>query len=174
MFSFLADPALERTADFQDENHKFDAYLRYLRSIQGMLPVSAFAFATAPWHYNVSDHRCPCGARLESLTLSYAHHQANPLKSTLMCNVRLLGSRHDGHVDLQYRDVTSYELALQQQSSHSLAQGAHVTWLVDEVRLSATNHVLHEVVFAESGRWLIECADVRCWWRPLSRIARHS
>jgi len=38
---------------------QFEAYYRYLESVRGRLPASAYSFATAPWHYDPNDHQCP-------------------------------------------------------------------------------------------------------------------
>ena len=52
--SFLLD-----VSDWQELKDRFDAYKQYLRSVEGQLAAGAFAFATAPWHYDVGDPRCP-------------------------------------------------------------------------------------------------------------------
>ncbi len=39
-------------------------------------------------------------------------------------------------------------------------------WLYDEFRLSDNGHLLHEIEWADGGRWLIEADDIEFDWRP--------
>ncbi len=42
----------------------------------------------------------------------------------------------------------------------------HGDWLIDEVRLSEREFVLHEVEFSHGSRWIIECEDLIYQWKP--------
>jgi hypothetical protein len=47
----------------------WNAYQEYLKSVSDKFPPGALAFATASWHYDVKDCRCPHDAWIESLTV---------------------------------------------------------------------------------------------------------
>ena len=79
---------------------------------------------------------------------------------SLHISTRLLGAFHDGYLLLGYADVQMYSL----ESPKALA--GHGDWLVDEVRLSDSGFVLHEVLLSNDSRWVIEAKDISCEWRP--------
>ena len=83
-------------------------------------------------------------------------------------DVRLLGAFHEAHLELNYRDVRSYTLSAQPSGKLQADQNAgHGDWLNDEVRLSENNLVLHEILFRNRSRWLIEASDILWEWKPL-------
>jgi hypothetical protein len=45
------------------------AYREYLQSVKERLPLAAFEFGTASWHYDHRDHRCPHDSWVDSLTI---------------------------------------------------------------------------------------------------------
>jgi hypothetical protein len=137
-------------------------YREYLQSIRDRLPLSAFEFATAAWHYDYSDHRCPHDSWVESLAIVEPAGGERLQHRTLHISVRLFGAYHDGHVLLDYSDVNTYSLEKRK------TQAAHGDWLVDEIRLSENGLVLHEVVFNSGSRWLIEAADISYEWHQMA------
>jgi hypothetical protein len=146
-------------------------YDEYLASIKDRLPPSAYAFATAPWHYSTLDHRCPHDAWVESLTISEEKNDENPIQRRMNIHVRLLGAYHDGHIELAYKGVNSYGLSKPDLGPGPWGSGGwkyigHHDWLVDEIRLSDNNRVIHEIVFSSDARWLIECEDLIYEWQP--------
>jgi len=60
--TFLLD-----VSDSRELNQQFEAYQSYLRSVEGKLETNAFAFASALWHYDAQDPRCPHDAWVESI-----------------------------------------------------------------------------------------------------------
>lgn len=78
--------------------------------------------------------------------------------------VRLLGANHDGHIELVYPGVRSYDL------SAPCSAGGLGDWRYDEFRVSDSGCVPHEIEWARSritGRWLIQAVDVLHKWTPL-------
>ena len=73
--------------------------------------------------------------------------------------ISLLGAFQDGHLNLVYENVSSYQVG-------SSALG-HTTIDRDEIRLSGTGNVLHEIVWWQSTKWFIECGDIKANWVPL-------
>jgi hypothetical protein len=162
--AFLLDPPLTTTADPAAWRRRLDAYLAYIRSVQDRLPAAAMAFATASWHWDTDDHRCPHDSRLDRLTMTEAPASSGP---PVCIQVRLLGAYHDGYLVLTYIDVVSYQLA----GNAPLVEGRHAghgDWLVDEIRLSERGLMVHEVVFANRSRWDIECRDFTWTWEPIN------
>lgn len=143
---------------------RFDAYAEYLESVRGRLPASAYAFASAPWHYDFADRRCPHDSWVESLTISEPSSGDRRQHRSLEIAVRLLGAYHDGHISLTYKVVHSYLLKSPYEYAGPPLDVGHGDWLADEIRLSDRGLVLHEVEFSRGGRWLVECEDVTYEW----------
>ena len=134
-------------------------YQLYLSSIEDKLPPGAKAFATAPWHYDFGDSRCPHDAWVESLRVwEHASGTRKEVRTTNI-DVSLFGAYHDGVIRFEYRGVRRYSLAGQRSSGHG-------DWLIDEVRLSDSGLVVHEVEFATGALWKIECTDFVYAWIP--------
>jgi hypothetical protein len=142
----------------------FAACRRYLRSIVDRLPPGVRAFASADWHYDPADHRCPHDAWIEALTVHETPADGRSQRRNLEIYLRCLGAYHDGHLELRYTGVRSYSLTVPHAGPRPGIIG-HGDWLTDEVRLSDGGAVLHEVRF-ERGRLLIECDDLGVTWHP--------
>ena len=137
-------------------------YREYLRSVKDRLPASALEFATAAWHYDYSDHRCPHDSWVESLTIDEPARGGRLEARSLRISTHLLGAFHDGHLLLDYADVQMYSL------ENPKTRSGHDDWLFDEIRLSENGFVLHEVLFSNDSLWLIEAKDISWQWRPLA------
>lgn len=136
-------------------------YKTYLQSIRKNLALSAYEFASADWHYDFVDHRCPHDSWLEALTISEPASGLREEERHVEVAARLLGAFHDGHIELSYRNVRSYSLSGAFGGSKN---AGHRDWLIDEVRLSQANFVEHEVLFRDGSRWLIESEDIHFRW----------
>ncbi len=163
---FILNKDIPETAkdDLTLLSSRFAAYQEYLKSVRTKLPPSAYEFAVAEWHYNPEYHECPHDAWVESLVISEPFSGERREKRKLEINLRLLGAYHDGYIDLKCKDVRSYSL---ETPLNKMPLGVgHGDWLTDEVRLSESGFVLHEVEFSRGGRWLIECGDIIYRWSP--------
>ena len=140
----------------------FQEYRNFLLSVKAQLPMSAYEFAAAPWHYDYEDHRCPHDSWLESVLIRELSSGSRKEVRNLEILVRLLGAYHDGHLELVYTGVRSYSLA----GNKLEAQISHGDWLADEVSLSTDQFVLHEVLFSRGAHWRIEAKDIQCNWIP--------
>ncbi len=79
----------------------YQRYNEYLKSLRDKLPDAAFAFATAPWHYNPQDPRCPHDAWLEHLKIEeLAPNQEDVQHRYVAIHARLLGAYHDRYIEL--------------------------------------------------------------------------
>lgn len=155
---------LNQTDDPYEQNRRFAAYQQYLQANKDRFPPSAFAFAIAPWHYDISDSRCPHDSWVEELIISEPARGERSENRWLEISVRLLGAYHNGHLELRYVDVKSYHLDVPAETVRPFI--GHGDWLLDEVRLSESSLVLHEIRF-ERGHWQIECTDIKASWHPM-------
>lgn len=159
--SFLLD-VLTRHSTPDEIKKAFSNYNSYLESIRKDLPASAYDFAVASWHYNHDDHQCPHDSWLESLAISEPSSGSRHEKRRIAIEIRLLGAYHDGYLELSYPDVKFYSLFARPNSSKK----EHGDWLVDEIRLSDENLVLHEILFSSGSRWIIESDNILFRWEP--------
>ncbi len=77
--------------------------------------------------------------------------------------IRLLAAYCDGHIEFDYREVFNFQLSYFGQSY------GHQDWRYDEFRVTDNGHVVHEIEWCgaiDTGRWLIEAADVDYAWIP--------
>lgn len=77
--------------------------------------------------------------------------------------VKLFAAYHDGYIELKYSRVQKYSLSCGEQSGSG-------DWLYDEIRLSESGHVVHEIEWSSGCRWLIECAEVTYEWTQLETV----
>ena len=145
----------------EDVAGAYRRYQQYLRVREHQFPPGAFALGTAMWWQNASDHRCPHDSGLESITIS---EQAGGEERATSIRIRLL-SAYDGHIELFYPRVFSYQLA-----SPSCTRGLG-DWLYDEFTLSTNKHVIHEIEWRgflddPEPRWIIEASDIEAQWTP--------
>jgi hypothetical protein len=140
-------------------------YRDYLASISSKLPAAARDFALADWHYDFRDHRAPHDAWVESVAVIETGSGERQENRSLDIKLRLLGAYHDGHIELEYKNVFRYNLG-------STGEG-HGDWMYDEVRLSEAGHVLHEIEIGGTT-WVIECEDISYGWYPRANSTAES
>lgn len=158
---------VDRPLNSHDEwQSQWSKYCDYLESVRNHLPVAAYNFATAPWHYDFSDHRAPHDGWVEEIIIREPATGARKEHRSLEIVVKLLAAYHDGHIELKYSAVQNYSLAGAKQGSTG-----HGDWLYDEIRLSQREYVLHEIEWSCGSRWLIECGDVSYKWSSLDTVS---
>jgi hypothetical protein len=160
--SFLIDAYEGWSAE--EAVRRLKVYGEYLENVKGDLPESAFRFASAPWHYQFQERHCPHDGWVEHLKIWESASGDRKQHSQTQIELCLLGAFHDAHLELNYKDVRSYALCAQ---PHAARKMGHGYWLIDEVRLSENNLVLHEILFRNRSRWLIEASDFLWEWKPL-------
>lgn len=142
----------------EDSTVAWRRYRTYLDSIAELLPAAARSFALADWHYNLADHRAPHDAWVDSISVYESATGSRHEVRQLHIKLRLFGAYHDGHIEIEYKDVHRYSIG----SDNS----AHGDWLHDEIRLSESGHVLHEIEIG-GQLWRIECRDIEYSWLPV-------
>ena len=155
-------PVLSKRASPKEVDRALANYREYLESIRDGLPRSAYEFASATWHYNYNDHRCPHDSWVESIEILEPSSGIRHKEREIEIAIRLLGAYQDGHLELSYAGVRSYSLS----NGNGSPKTSHGDWLVDEIRLSENNLVLHEILFSSETRWTIESRDIFIVWKP--------
>jgi hypothetical protein len=146
---------------------RFAAYHDYLLSIRAQLPVSAYEFAVAEWHYNPEAPQCPHDSWVKRLIMAEPASGDRQEKRSIEIHLELLGAYHDGHIHLTYKNVKSYSLDTPPDFKLPPLHVGHGDWLTDEIRLSDRGMVLHEIEFSRGSRWLIEAEDITYEWKPI-------
>jgi hypothetical protein len=122
----------------------YAAYRRHLETIRPNLPTHVYEFTVADWHYDFSDHRCPHDAWIEKIQIeelsSGPRHEVRKTRIT----IKLLGAHHDRIFTLVYDDVVSYAIDVPQAMTATISHG---DWIIDEIGLSASKAIVHEIKF---------------------------
>jgi hypothetical protein len=151
------------TEDLTEWRAAWARHEAHLRSIRDRLPPATRAFAEAPWHYDSQDPCCPHDAWVEYLHASEPARGKRRQRRRIDVEVRLPGAYHDGYITLRYCNVASYRLE-QPSKENRLKYEGHGDWLTDDIGLSPTGLVVHEVTFRDGAAWYIECEDVSYEW----------
>jgi hypothetical protein len=166
--TFLLDLSADSSPAIYSE--RLAAYREYLFAQRAVLPSAAFEFATALWHYDANDNRCPHDAWVESVAVLETGSGARSASRNLELRVRLLGAYQDGHIELRYPGLVSYSLSQPEVDPNFGAHG-HGDWLTDEIAVvrgrAEQTLIEHRVVWSEGGAWVIRAADVQYDWLPL-------
>jgi hypothetical protein len=163
---------------FEEMERQFSDYQVYLNSLKNKLPETVFNFATADWHYNPEDHRCPHDAWLESFNISEVRDIENPRNNRdIQIDMILLGAYHDGRIHLSYKEVIYYNLEKAplvgiQAEIFGKPAITHGDWLIDEIGLSEENLVVHRIVFSNEAEWIIQCKDFEYKWTPFTETLK--
>ena len=143
----------------------FDEYAKYLDENRTSIPPDAFEFATADWHYDFMDSKCPHDSWLRKLEIIETGVPTHRNDRTLDIRIVLLGAYHDGFITLRHRNVHSY--ILEKPNTSGLVNASHGDWLIDEVTLTDDSRLCHEIKFANASPWIIVCDDIKYSWRQV-------
>jgi hypothetical protein len=130
--------------------------------VRNQLPPAAYNFASAPWHYDFTDHRAPHDGWVDEIIIRESGSRNRKEDRSVEIIVKLLAAYHTGYIELKHLAVQNYSFACADQ----IGDG-HGDWMYDEIRLSDRRYVLHEIEWSCGSRWLIECGDVSYQWLPL-------
>jgi hypothetical protein len=156
--------------DVDAVNEAYKRYRRYMDSIKEIIPRDAFSFATADWHYDGHDHRSPHDAWLESLTIEEHAMGLRNEERWIDIYIKLLGAYHDGNINIKYEKVIGYFLAkesfIKKEKSNKAVVLSHGDWLIDEISLSESGEIIHEIIFDNDIKWTIRCGNIVYKWDP--------
>src|SRR5215813_13322025 len=134
--------------DPEDIKRRLLAYHDYSKSIRENLPPAVYDFAAAAWHYD-DGARGLHDSWLESLSISELASGERSQHRAIEIQVRLLSAYHDRRIELIYDGVRNYSLETSPEyKSPPTRKTGHGDWLIDEIRLSERNLVLHEIEFS--------------------------
>jgi hypothetical protein len=137
--------------------YRVDKYLEYLSGMMNIMPAVAHDFASAPWHYDLTHHQCPHDSWVESLEILELGKGKRKEVRLVDIHATFLGAFHDLRFEIIYRDVCTYSFALAS-SRRGMATIGHGDWMIDEL-IYEDGRFSHEIIFSDSGRWSIQCAD---------------
>lgn len=147
---------------------RFDTYAKYLDENRASFPSDAFKYASADWHYDYADSKCPHDAWLRKLEVVEKGIPTHSDDRTLNIRIVLFGAYHDGFITLKYSNVQSYSLEKPKFGTSVRSEGpSHGDWLIDEVTLNDEGLVCHEIEFANASPWTIVCEDIDYSWRQV-------
>ena len=87
-------------AFFEFQRKNFEAYAAYLTSISHRLPASVYNFATAEWHYDPNDPRCPHDAWIHEIRIrEFAEGERAEIRETRI-EIILLGDITTAYLSL--------------------------------------------------------------------------
>lgn len=158
----------KKPEDHEIIKKKWDEYFDYLKSVKNKIPKSVYAFATADWHYNAFDARCPHDAWLDECKFNEVSKVNDKFAlKPVEIYLKLLGAYHNGYIELRYKNIHEYKFESKRNFLlANLKSGYHhQDWLRDEIRLSENDFIIHEIEWFNAN-WIIECKDIEYKWIP--------
>lgn len=145
-------------------------YFEYLDKIGNKLPQNARNFAFFEGHYDITHPQCPHDSWVEFVNVhEISQGKRNEIRH-IEINAKFLDARHEGFFEITYKNVQSYNMSLASSVKavpydYAPAKIGHGDWIVDEITINPSGHVLHEIEFSDSAVWKILCNDiVYKWW----------
>ncbi len=151
--------------DPKESAEAFREYQLYLASVERQFPPSAFKLATSDWYFG-GGPKSPHDGWLESIQIREMPSGDRKQVRLTEVRVRLLGSCHDGYIELHYGRVFNYSLTASFHTEPG-AEISHGDWLWDEFTLSDKGNVVHEIEW-QHGVWKIEADDVLYRWTEVA------
>ena len=150
----------------------FESYADYLQENLHRFPAHAFRFASAEWHYDSGDPRCPHDSWLESLQILETGSETGDSRRSINITATFLGAYHDGTFTVTYTNVEDYRLdKLRVGNARNIGDG-HGDWLIDEILVTDDGFVVHDIEFDNDNRWTICCEDIEYKWIPFEGKVR--
>lgn len=155
--------------ELEQKKSAWNEYQLYMNTIKDFLPQTTTDFALAEWHYDATNHQCPHDSWVEKLNITEVMQQNDIKKRQINITIMLLGAYHDGHIELDYKNVSEYKLdnTESQQYREYRKYAGHGDWLIDEIYRSDSGKVIHEIIFRWGVEWKIECDEVTFNWKPI-------
>ncbi|PYV06492.1 MAG: hypothetical protein DMG10_01680 [Acidobacteria bacterium] len=166
--NFIVDlPKLGATAAPDLIKSKWNAYLRYIRSLEGRLPAAAYAYASAELHSDYEHEKSPHDSWIERVVIEEPFSGLRREVRAINIAIDLLAASHAARIRFTYPGVQSYELGAPLEFETPPASVGHGDWLADEVQLSERGYVMHQIRFSRGALWRIEALDLRYEWVPV-------
>jgi hypothetical protein len=91
---------------------QFADYEKYLEENKKYFPPSAFEFASAKWHYDNLDSRCPHDSWVTSVVILENADRKDLIKREMEIRINLLGAYQDGEIEIKYQGIKGYSFQL--------------------------------------------------------------
>ena len=129
-------------------------YADYLRSIREHLPHNTYQFASDPNHYNFYGKFCTHDLKLSQIMLNNA--LSEPTYTILFEKSKF---KHEMDLCISYQGVTKFEiLRYENDANDSIGD-----LIIDEVSLSESNNIVHEMQFW-GAEIIVSCKDLVAKW----------
>lgn len=136
-------------------------YSAYLDDNRARFPDGVYELAASNWRHNFNDHRALHDSWIEAFRFLDGSLPDGGGNRNNDLEILVLGAYHDGRTRLRYKNVHGVRLSL------SDARDGPAEIYRDEIRLSDSGLVLHEIEFLARDNWLIECEDMDQQWEQL-------
>lgn len=155
----------------QDHDEFFaslERYERYLQGVMARLPNGAREFVSQPhWHRDGADHRVLHDSWVESVRLVEVAVDAELQTRRVDVVVTLLGPHHDFRTTISYVGIRRYQMSSGDSEIPYGRPWNHGDWLIDELTLSETGGISHEIWFSTGAIWHFESHDLTCSAEPI-------
>jgi hypothetical protein len=134
-------------------------YNRDVAQIADRLPPKAREFALAPWHCDVTDHRCLHDAWIENIDVRESASGSRHENRSVEISIRFLGAYHDRHLTLRFSSVRRYsiERPLKWKSRQQIV--GHGDVLEDAIGVDEEGYLAYSLRL-EFGQIAIEAKDL--------------
>ena len=150
-----------------ERGYQLDRYGDYLKEHAGRFPRGAREFALADWHYDFKHHQCPHDSWLETFAIRENASGERSQRSVVEIDSLFFGAYHDLYFSLTYRNVLAYAIECDVRAPEG--RRFHGDWIVDELTLTESNSVHHEIQF-EFATLIVTCLDLE--YRCIPKISR--
>jgi hypothetical protein len=150
-----------RNFDPIDAREIWREYQDYIGTVRTRLAPSAYEYAVADWHYDATDNRSPHDGWIETVKIMENVDGEVDARS-IGITITLLGAYHDTRLRYKYTGVKTYSLNKKLSLSDSRYQQGHGDWIVDEITLSESGFVRHEIELFGGASWMIESEGFSC------------
>lgn len=163
MFILFADWRKEFDADDTVEfEAMLDAHTRYFQYVEDnreRFPPNTYELAAARWRHDFGDHRAMHDSWVESIKFCDDSLLGEKDRNNFL-ELVALGAYHDGRIKIRYKRIHSVSFGV------SDVMGGPEIYR-DEIRLSESGLVVHEIEFLGRANWLIECEDMEQSWESI-------
>ncbi len=118
---------------------------KHIEDMINISSINAYSFATASWRGKNNDPRELHDSQLANFIVKESK------EGSVEITIKLIGAFYDRYLYLRYLNVDNY--FFRNKSSHG-------DLLRNEVRLSDTMKVIHEIEWGIDDNWMIECEDI--------------
>lgn len=122
--------------------------------------MQVFAFAANPEHHDLNSPNSLHDAWLEYWRIAEIVTTERGRDRCCQIDACFLGSRHDRHIHLEYKNVTQHEIRSVGDPDHRHRQTLHGDLLIHELSVVRDGLFLHELLFATGTVFIVQFTDL--------------